>query len=153
MLYFVVGTEPNEQEFSWHVGEGIPRIAKVDQIHADGHELKHLQSLGFAVDNDGGTVKLYNHRAMAALRAMRLHAASERPKTLLNRIGVEQDSVGKLRQQSALCNAGHRVVLVSSDPLVQTFLNQLEVIDTFPDTTNERGSFDEPTFKIRVAKR
>jgi hypothetical protein len=74
-------------------------------------------------------------------------------KTNTRRIGVESDSVGKLRQHSALCDASRRVVLVSSDPEVSKLLANLEVIDTFPDTTNEKGSFDEPTFKIRVGKR
>jgi len=151
MLYFVVGKEPNEREFSWHVGEGIPRIAGVDHIYADGHELKHLQNLGFAVDNVNGSVKLYGDRATAALRAMRLHATTSHHPT-----GDKPGSratVGLIRQQSALCDADRRVVLVSSDPEVSRILAQLEITDIFPDTTNERGSFSEPTFKIRVGKR
>ncbi len=64
-----------------------------------------------------------------------------------------QQSVGKLREQSALCDARQRVVLISSDPLVSAILANLEVIDFFPDTTNENGSFNEPTFKIRVGKK
>ena len=69
------------------------------------------------------------------------------------RNGLEVNGVGKLRQQSALCSASYRVVLVSSDPEVSKLLANLEVTDMFPDTTNEKGSFDEPTFKIRVGKK
>lgn len=76
MLYFIVGKEPNEQEFPWHVGGNIPRLGKVDSIYADGHELEHLQRLGFAL-NAYGNVKLFGHRANSALRAMRLHASSK----------------------------------------------------------------------------
>ncbi len=60
------------------------------------------------------------------------------------------NTVGKLRQQSALCDANRRVVLVSSDPEVSKLLKFLEVVDMFPDTTNEYGSNSEPTFKIHV---
>ena len=77
MLYFVVGREPNEQEFPWHVGGNIPRLGKVDKIYADGHELEHLQLLGFALDNTNGNVSLFGDRANSALRAMRLHAHSK----------------------------------------------------------------------------
>ncbi len=72
MLYFNVGTA----EIPWHVGEGLPRLVKVESIYADGHELKHLQRLGFSVDNDTGTVTLHGERAMKALRAMRLDAST-----------------------------------------------------------------------------
>jgi hypothetical protein len=77
MLYFIVGKEPNEQEFPWHVGGNIPRLGKVDHIYADGHELEHLQRIGFALDNTNGNVRLYGDRANSALRALRLHANSK----------------------------------------------------------------------------
>jgi hypothetical protein len=150
MLYFVIGTEPNQQEFSWHVGEGIPRISKVEHIYADGHELEYLQRLGFGVDNTNGNVKLYGDRAMSALRAMRLDAATHRP---TDDKPKSDATIGKLRQQSALCDSDRRVVLVSSDPEVSKILAKLEVTDMFQDSTNEHGSFGEPTFKIRVGKR
>lgn len=151
MLYFVTGKEPNQQEYAWHVGEGIPRIASVDHIYADGHELEHLQSLGFAVDNVNGNVKLYGDRANAALRALRLNAATTHRPTG-DKPG-SKPTVGLIRQQSAFCDADRRVVLISSDPEVSRILAQLEITDIFPDTTNECGSFSEPTFKIRVGKR
>lgn len=62
-------------------------------------------------------------------------------------------TVGKLRQQSALCDANRRVVLVSTDPVISSLLSTLEVVDIFPDTTNENHSFDEPTFKIEVGRK
>jgi hypothetical protein len=64
---------------------------------------------------------------------------------------MQDNSVGKLRQQSALCDADRRVVLVSDDPQVSKLLQSLglEVVRFYPDTTNEHGTF-EPTFKIQV---
>ncbi len=68
---------------------------------------------------------------------------------------MQDNTVGKLRQQSALCDADRRVVLVASsmDPDIAKILSTLEVECFYPDTTNEKGSFDEPTFKIRVGKK
>lgn len=77
MLYFIVGKEPNEQEFPWHVGGNIPRLGKVDKIYADGHELEHLQRLGYALDNTNGDVTLHGDRANSVLRALRLHTNSK----------------------------------------------------------------------------
>jgi hypothetical protein len=76
MLYFIVGKEPNEQEFPWHVGGNIPRLGKVDKIYADGHELQHLQRLGFAIESEID-VTIVGDRANSALRALRLHAQSK----------------------------------------------------------------------------
>lgn len=67
---------------------------------------------------------------------------------------MKRNSVGALRQQSALCDADRPIVLVSSDPLVQALLNQLEVVRVYPDTTDQNRSFDNGgTFKIEVSKR
>jgi hypothetical protein len=74
-------------------------------------------------------------------------------KTKQRRSGLEDNGVGRLRQQSALCDSERRVVLVSSDPEVLKILHTLQVEHFFPDTTNEHGSFDEPTFKIRIEKK
>jgi len=71
MLYFVIGKEPNEQEITWHVGGGLPRIARVDKIYADGHELQYLQSLGFASDKTNGYTTFHGEQANQVLRAMR----------------------------------------------------------------------------------
>lgn len=76
MLYFVVGKEPNEQEFPWHVGGNIPRLGKVDKIYADGHELQYLQRLGFAIESEID-VTIVGDRANSALRALRLHSQSK----------------------------------------------------------------------------
>ena len=76
MLYFIVGNEPNEQEFPWHVGGNIPRLGKVDRIYADGHELEHLQRLGFAIESEVD-VTFIGDRANSVLRALRLHAHSK----------------------------------------------------------------------------
>lgn len=87
MLYFIVGKDPNEQEFPWHVGGAIPRLGKVNKIYADGHELEHLQRLGFGLSSTSN-VELFGDRANSALRALRLHAASktETPKVEKPRI-------------------------------------------------------------------
>lgn len=66
---------------------------------------------------------------------------------------MQDNSVGKLRQQSALCDANRRVVLVSSDPEVRKILSQLEVVRFYSDTTDENHSFSEPTFKIEVGRK
>lgn len=76
MLYFIVGKGANEQEFPWHVGGNIPRLGKVDKIYADGHELQHLQRLGFAIESEID-VTIVGDRANSALRALRLHAQSK----------------------------------------------------------------------------
>lgn len=77
MLYFIVGKGANEQEFPWHVGGNIPRLGKVDKIYADGHELQHLQRLGFAIERTTGGAQLFGDCANSALRALRLHAQSK----------------------------------------------------------------------------
>jgi hypothetical protein len=68
------------------------------------------------------------------------------------RSGLEDNGVGKLRQQSALCDAERRVVLVSDDPQVRKLIQSLglEVVRFYPDTTDEFGSFAEGTFKIQI---
>lgn len=75
MLYFVL---KNKQEFSWHVGSGLPRLSntELESIYADGHELEYLQRIGYAVDNSTGAVTLSGTRAINALRAMRLDAST-----------------------------------------------------------------------------
>lgn len=68
------------------------------------------------------------------------------------RSSLEDNGVGRLRQQSALCDADTRVVLVSDDPQVHKLIQSLglEVVRFYPDTTDEYGSFAEGTFKIQV---
>lgn len=68
---------------------------------------------------------------------------------------MKDNAVGKMRQQSALCDADRRVVLVASsmDPDIAKILSQLEVVRFYPDTTDENHSFSEPTFKIEVGRK
>jgi hypothetical protein len=72
MLYFIVGKKRGEPELevAWHVGDGLPRITRVDEIYADGHELQYLQRLGFAITAQSN-VSFYGDRANDCLRAMR----------------------------------------------------------------------------------
>ncbi len=76
-------------------------------------------------------------------------------KTKHHRSGLEENGVGKLRQQSALCDSDRRVVLVAScmDPDIAEILSKLEVVCFYPDTTDENHSFDESTFKIEVGRK
>lgn len=74
MLYFIYGRD--NQEITWHVGGGLPRITEVNAIYADGHELEYIQRLGFRLDADEPGY-LRGARANACLRAMR--AAQDKP--------------------------------------------------------------------------
>lgn len=71
MLYFVA---KGVRAITWYVGSGLPRLASVESIYADGHELEYLQRLGYGVGH-ASNVTLHGERANAALRAMRLDAA------------------------------------------------------------------------------
>ena len=62
----------------------------------------------------------------------------------------DKDRVGELRAQSAYCNANRRVVLVSANPELNRLLQTMEVVQFYPDTTDEFGNPDEATFKIKV---
>lgn len=63
-------------------------------------------------------------------------------------------NVGRLRECSALIDAGRKVVLVAhgSDPSLGRFLQDLTVIEAYPDTNDGRGNFNS-TFKIKVERR
>lgn len=58
--------------------------------------------------------------------------------------------VGQFRQRMALTDAKTRVVLVTSNPALESIVRNLRVVHCFPDTTDEHGNWD-PTFKIEVA--
>lgn len=124
MLYFVVGKEPNEQEFSWHVGANIPRLGKVDKIYADGHELLHLQRLGFAIESEVD-VQLIGDRANSALRALRLHAHS---KTETPPVRVALGDVVSLNWDDGYCHA--TVTQVHQDGTVDLLRPYVHTSDT-----------------------
>ncbi len=58
-------------------------------------------------------------------------------------------NVGSLREQSALCDADRRLVIVSDDPEVKALC--LQVVKVYPDTTDEHGRYVS-TFKIKVRR-
>jgi hypothetical protein len=60
-------------------------------------------------------------------------------------------TVGKLRQQTALCDADRRVVLVTKDAELAKLLTRVSVVGCYPDTTDEHGNWTG-TFKIEVAE-
>lgn len=60
-------------------------------------------------------------------------------------------TVGAVRQQAALAPSNERVVLVSKDPEVTALLSRLELVQCYPDTTDEHGNWGG-TFKIEVAQ-
>ncbi len=63
-------------------------------------------------------------------------------------------NVGRLRERSALTEGDRHVVLVAhgSDPSLGRFLQDLTVIEAYPDTTDAKGSWNS-TFKIKVERR
>ncbi len=124
MLYFMVGREPNEQEFPWHVGGNIPRLGKVDKIYADGHELQHLQRLGFAIGNNV-SVTFHGDRANSVLRAMRLHAQS---KTETPPVCVALGDVVSLNWNDGYCHA--TVTQVHKDGTVDLLRPYVHTSDT-----------------------
>ncbi len=61
-------------------------------------------------------------------------------------------TVGSLRQQTALSDADRRVVLVTDDKELAPLISDLEIVEFYPDTTDERGNWNS-TFKIQVRRR
>lgn len=62
-------------------------------------------------------------------------------------------NVGELRFQSALVDAKELVEVVSDDPEVSRYLAGLKVVRAYPDTRDSHGNWNNPTFKIKVAKK
>lgn len=62
------------------------------------------------------------------------------------------NTVGAMRQQSALCNADREIVLVTDDETLSQLVASLVVEKTYPDTCDEFGNW-RSTFKIKVRKR
>lgn len=52
-----------------------------------------------------------------------------------------RNTVGRLREQSALADSSTQVVLVAQDPQLAELLRSLRVVRFYPDTTNDRGEF------------
>lgn len=65
------------------------------------------------------------------------------------------NTVGDMRQQCALVSASTRIAFtMTDDPVTLLLLEdiELEVVRTYPDTTNERGQWIG-TFKIEIRAR
>lgn len=59
-------------------------------------------------------------------------------------------TVGELRQQTALCDAKRRVVLVRKSPTTGKLISTpYRVVCAYPDTTDEHGHF-ESAFKLEI---
>ena len=59
------------------------------------------------------------------------------------------NKVGGMRQQAAYSDSDRPIVIVSNDPSVEQM--DLEVVRTFPDTTDQFGHFVKGgTFKVEV---
>lgn len=88
MLYFITGKKPNQQEITWHVGGGLPRITSVEEIYADGHELEYLLKLGFGDRRDHlGSLRLTGDGAVQCLRVMRADKEKTHRPTEVEMIG------------------------------------------------------------------
>ena len=61
-------------------------------------------------------------------------------------------TVGTLRQQTALADASRPLVLAAEDEESRALIGQFEIVNAYPDMTNERGEFVS-TFKIVVRAR
>lgn len=61
----------------------------------------------------------------------------------------DECTVGQLRQQSALCDADRRVILVQRNRDGKLVRTPYRVVRCYPDTTDEHGNFNS-TFKLEV---
>ncbi len=61
-------------------------------------------------------------------------------------------NVGDLRRQTAIADSNVPVILACKDPSVRALLDSLEIVNVYPDQSDDHGNFTS-TFKIEVRKK